>query len=303
MPFPTDTITKADVQVFEPTIWGQKINDIYRNKINLAKFFTDRSDEVSGGGDTIKTPGLSAMTAYTKTNGSAVTLSSPTETAINLVVNTWKHVAFSIEDLEAAQVKKSYNMQSRYASNAAYTMAKQLEVAIAALFPSFTTNVVGLVAGTANMSQVDINSALATATVLGMDLEEAAFIMHPNTFYRQVQALAIYNSAINSPTADPATKAPIAMLWGQPVIVSVDVPVTGAGNARCNLFAVPDAIHFATAALPTRNNSVVGTSNVRVTSSYVPEYQAEVVVADLAYGVVLNRQDAAILMYSHQTNV
>lgn len=302
MAFPTDTITKADVQVFEPTIWGQKINDIYRTKINLANFFTDRSDEVSGGGDTIKTPGLSAMTAYTKTNGATVTLSSPTETAINLVVNTWKHVAFAIEDLEAAQVKKSYNMQSRYASNAAYTIAKQLEMAIAALFPTFT-NTVGLVAGTANMSVVDINSALATAEILGMDMMEASFIMHPNTFYRQVQSLAIYNSAINSPTADPATKAPVAMLWGRPVITSVDVPVTGAGNARCNLFAIPDAIHFATAALPSRNGSVTGTSNVRVTSNYVAEYQAELVVADIAYGVVLNRQDAAILMYSHQTNV
>jgi hypothetical protein len=122
-------------------IWGDRINDFFKCKLIITDFFTDRSGELAAGGDTLHTPNLTEMSANTKTNAVAVTLNSPTETSIDLVINTWKEVSFAIEDREAAFVKQSYAIQERYAKNAGYTIAAVLETAVATLFSGFSQSV------------------------------------------------------------------------------------------------------------------------------------------------------------------
>jgi hypothetical protein len=53
-------------------IWGEKINEFFRAKLVAAPFFTDRSDEVSEGGDVLYTPSVTELTASAKTNATAV---------------------------------------------------------------------------------------------------------------------------------------------------------------------------------------------------------------------------------------
>lgn len=55
-------------------IWGEKINEFFRSKLVCANFFTDRSDEVRMGGDTLYTPSISELTATAKAYATAVTL-------------------------------------------------------------------------------------------------------------------------------------------------------------------------------------------------------------------------------------
>jgi hypothetical protein len=80
MAFPTGTETSTTLAVMIPQLWGAKINDFYRQKLKLAAFFTNRSDELAGGGDTVYTPGLTEMAANAKSNATQVTLNQPTET-------------------------------------------------------------------------------------------------------------------------------------------------------------------------------------------------------------------------------
>src|ERR1043166_6060354 len=122
-------------------VWGEKVNDFYRAELKVASFFTNRSDELAEGGDTLYTPNLSEMSANSKSNASAVTLNSPTETKQTLQVNNWYEVSFVIEDREAAQVKRSYTLQQRYMKNAAFTAAKKLEDAVCTLFSGFSVAV------------------------------------------------------------------------------------------------------------------------------------------------------------------
>jgi hypothetical protein len=68
----SDTTLAAQI----PEIWGKMINNFYQEELVMARFFTDRSDELSDGGDTIYTPNITEMTAYSKTNGSQVTLNA-----------------------------------------------------------------------------------------------------------------------------------------------------------------------------------------------------------------------------------
>src|ERR1700710_760363 len=114
MAFPTGTETSTTLAVMIPQLWGTKVNDFYRQKLKLAAFFTNRSDELADGGDTVYTPNITEMAATAKSNATQVTLNQPTETKQTLAVSNWFEVSFAIEDKEASQVLNSYGIQQRY---------------------------------------------------------------------------------------------------------------------------------------------------------------------------------------------
>lgn len=295
MAFPTGTFTGAsgDLDVYIPEVWGSKINDFAKDMLHLAKFATNRSDELSGGGDTIYTPGLTEMSANSKTNGAAVTLNSPTETAVTLTVSNWYEVSFAIEDKEVALYKKSYYVQENYAKNAAFTTAAVLEDALFALFASFT-NTTG--ASTSAVVDSDIRKAIGlveAATKEEADNGNFAFFFETKVFWNQIAGITTYQLNTNTPTADPLMKRPAAMLYGIPVYLSSRVPYVSGTTGRTNALAHRDAIHWATAPLPGQNMDML-----RVQSNYIPDYLSTLTTADLLYGVVMNRATYGVLMYS-----
>lgn len=286
-----------------PEIWGKMINDFYKEELIMAGFFTDRSEELVDGGDTIYTPNITEMSANVKSNGSQVTLNANTDSNVTLTVNTWYECSFLIEDREAAQIKRSWNLVEKYTKNAAFTIASVLESAIAALFLGFS-NTVG--ASDANIQDSDILNAIATleTNVKGnLYNGDVAFFFHPYTFWRQVQALDKFALAQNSPVNDPTGKRPQYTLYGLPIYVSVSVPNVSGSDGRANVLAHKDAIHFATLALGSGGSlgSYVGAMGVRTQASYELDYVGTLVVNDIAYGVVENRDDSAVLIYSHAT--
>lgn len=268
----------------------------------MASFFVDRSEELSDGGDTIHTPNLSALSTNAKTTNSQVTLSSPTYTDVDLVVSTWKEASFVIEDREMAQLKKSYYLQTKIAEGAAYEVAQDLDTAIAALFDGFSTS---LGATGTNLADSNLLAAIATlenAGVPGIYTGDVAWILHPNTFYRQIGNIDKMTLWQNTNSEQPRTKQPTRMLYGIPVIVTPAVPNKGGANGRVNALAHKDAIHWARLSMPTKaEKGFVGSEGVRVQQSYVHEYLGDLVTVDLCYGVIENRDEAAVELLSHAT--
>lgn len=298
------TGASGDLDVMIPEVWGQKMNDFFREDLVLGSFFTDRSDELAGGGDTVHTPNITEMSANAKSNGSEVTLNSPTETDVDLVVNTWAEVSFLIEDREAAQVKKSWNIQNTYARNAAYTCASEIEDAIAALFAGFSSTVG---ASTTSVADSEIRIAIATlraANIPGVksNSSEVAFFMHPNTIWRQVMALDKFALVQNTLGADPVLKGAVGYLYGIPVIESTNLVHVASTNGRYNALAHKDAIHWARLTLPSTPNSFTGDMGVRMQTNYIPEYLGFLTTADVVYGVIENRDSAGVAILSHATN-
>jgi hypothetical protein len=298
----------GDLTVDIPLVWGQTINDYFRYDLKLAAFFIDRSEELADGAAAVYTPNLSALSTNTKAVNSQVTLSSPTYTNVTLTVSTWKEASFVIEDREAAQVKKSYYIQDKIAKGGAWEVAQDLEDAIAALFESITTNVVGL--GTANMADSSLLAAIAILETAGVPVYggDTAWIFHPNTFYRQVGSVDKLTLWQNTKSEEPRTKAPTPVLYGIPVIVSPAVPVStgavGDNGSRINLLAHKDTFHWARLSMPVKaEKGMVGSEGVRVQQSYVHEYLGDLVTIDLCYGVVENRDDSAVKMRSHSVAV
>jgi len=301
MAYPTDTFTAADLTEYIPNVWGNRINDFYKEVLVMADFFTNRSEELVGGGDVLYTPSMTEMSATEKTNGAAVTLVSPTETKVTLTVDQWYEVSFSIEDQEAAGFKSSYAIQEGYAKNAGYTIGNQLEGVISALFAGFSQTVG---ASTSNLADSEIRQAIAyldVAKVPGMYAGEVAFFVHPNTFWRQIQDIDKFSLAVNSPVNDPTAKRPMASLYGIPVYISANLSSTD--GSRHNALAAKDAIHWATLplGLNSKSGGVVGKHGIRTQSNYVPQYLSTLTTVDIIYGVIENRDTSGVWMKSHLT--
>jgi len=290
--FPTDTVTAADVTELIPKLWGEKINDFFKSKLVMGSFFTDRSSELANGGSALYTPNITEMTANAKSNGSAVVLSSPTETKITLTVDQWYHVAFNIEDKEAAQFKQSYYVQKVYAENAGYTVAKVLEVAIATLFASFSQSVG---ASTTTIVDSDIRKGLGLLAAGNVDLDKVAFFFDEAVAWNQLMGLDRFTLVDNNPSANVETKGMIGKLYGRPVYTSNNITYVSSTTGRNNAIAHPDAIHFATSPLGVSSKGgMVGSGGIRVQSNYIPEYLSTLTTADILYGVVENRDAAGI---------
>lgn len=182
-------------------------------------------------------------------------------------------------------------MQERYAKDAGYTLGHTLESAIAGLFSGFSQTVGS---SATSIADSDIRNAIATLENNCVDLDEVAFFLHPNTFWKGVQSIDKFSLAINSPVNDPTAKMPRASLYGIPVFTSTFIPVVLGG--RRNMLIHKDAIHWASASLPvmTYGKGMVGKFGVRVQSSYIPDYLSTLTTADLLYGVVENRDNAGV---------
>lgn len=291
-----ESSTTLDVMI--PAVWGERINDILRNKLILGNFFTNRSAELAGGGDTLHTPNLTEMSANSKSNGSAITLNNPTETKKDLAVDQWYEVSFMIEDKEAAQVKKSYYIQEKYASNAAYTVAQKLEVALASLFSGFANTVGGSVT---NVLDSDVRKAIGIYEAANNDPADGAFFFDTKVFWNQLQNIDKFSLAINSPVQDPVAKRPQAMLYGYPVWLSNNIQYISGSTGRANALASKDALHFATASLPSTGKSYTGSMGVRVQTNYIPDYLGFLTTADLVYGTLENRDVAGVYFKSNHS--
>lgn len=297
MAFPVNTETATSLAAFIPQVWGQRINDFYKAKLAAAPFFTDRSDEVQEGGDTLYTPNLTEMTANAKVNATTVTLNASTETKVSLVISQWYECSFAIEDAQAAQAKRSYVIMERYAKNAGYSIARKLDTAICALFSTFSTSVGS---STVNMADSDVRNAIAQLESVNVESEEAAFFVSPNVFWKQLQAIDKFSLAINAPVQDPVARDPKAFLYGRPVFVTTQIQFVSGTTGNYNAFAHPDAIHFATSPLGEGGSmgQMVGSDGIRVQSNYIAQYLSTLTSADILYGVVLNRNYAGVTMLS-----
>lgn len=275
------------------------INDFYRSKLVMASFFVDRSAELADGGSTLETPNLTEMAASAKSNATAVTLVSPTDTKITLTVNQWFECSFAVEDKEAAQWKKSYYTQEKYAQGAGFSVAKKLEVAIAELFDNFSQ-----IAGSSvlALADSDVRAAINYLVVANIDVtQDCAFFVAPAVFWKQLQAIDKFSLAINAPVNDPVGKHPQATLYGIPVYVSTNIQYISGDTGRANALAHKDAIHWATAPLGSGGSAgpaVTGRFGVRIQSNYIPEYLSTVTTADILYGVIENRDTSGVYIKS-----
>ena len=277
----------TDSAMLIPSQWSNKVNDFYRANLKAAAFFSDWSSEVADGGNIVYMPNITQMAAVAKSAATEVVLVDNTDSKVTLTINVHNHTAFLIEDAVASKIKGSYKAQEMYAKNAGYSVAATLEDAIMLLFNGFS-QVVG--SSATALADSDIRAAIAYLATAEVPEEERAFFLHPNVIWNQIQGIDRFSLVLNQGGNDPVLKGQTHTLYGIPVISTSRLTVT-AGH-RNGALAGKGAIAFACA----NAAGMSGPNKVRLQTDYILQHLGTLVVADLMFGVIENRDTSGVWM-------
>jgi len=168
--------------VYRPEVWQPKIDQLFKEKLYLTKFFSDYSDSVTEGGRTVLIPhdALYTATAVTTTTGD-IAGNLVTDTMTRLDIDKWYKASMIKADFQAAQIGKQYRIKELYAQNMAHAISKQLETDLIGLFTAANFSRV-VNASTAGLKASDLEAAIAIAESYNIPREEMAFILHPKAY-------------------------------------------------------------------------------------------------------------------------
>lgn len=299
----TNTYTAADLQYVIGEVWGPMVNDAFFAKTVFANWCLDLSDLLNGqGGDILNIADIytNTLTSAAKSAAAEVTLVSPATAQKQLAVDTHRHVAFVIEDLELANLTKSFKISEKLMAQAGKVVADDLEDSLAALWSGLSQGIGDT--GTV-IEDKEVRQAIEALEDNDTPMEDVAFFMHPTIFWHQIMNIARYYDASqagwqgNGPIlsgnfgAADRSRGLKGVLYGTPVFTSTNV--TGALQTYRNLLLHKDAFAFATK----------GDSRVRMQSEYKLENLGQLFVADSRYGVVENYDTHGVVLSGNTTDI
>lgn len=275
----------TDSAMLIPSKWTNKVNDFFRADLYAANFFEDWSSEVSDGGNVIYMPNITQMAASAKTAATEVVLVDNTDSKVTLTINVHTHCAFMIEDAVGSKIKSSYKAQSIYAANAGYSVAAALEDALLLLFNGFSQTVGSSAVALADS---DIRLAINYLDTANVPQRDRAFFLHPFVIWTHLQAIDRFALLTNTNGSDPVLKGEVRKLYGIPVISTPRLTVTT--GHRNGALAHKSALAFACA----NPSGMSGPNKVRLQTDYILQHLGTLVVADLMYGVIENRDTSGV---------
>jgi hypothetical protein len=131
------TVTTGDV--FIPEVWSKETQMATQATLVLSNLVKRFDEDVADGGDIIRVPKVSNLTAYSKTANTQVTLNAPTETDFTLTVNNHYESSFVVEDRLKAQAK--YRLLEEYSKKSGYAIAEKMDNTLAQLYSGLSQNV------------------------------------------------------------------------------------------------------------------------------------------------------------------
>lgn len=299
----TNTYTASDLQYVIGEVWGPMVNDAFFAKTVFANWCLDLSDLLAAqGGDILNIADIytNPLTSAAKSAAAEVTLVSPATAQVQLAVDTHRHVAFVIEDLELGNLTKSFKISEKLMAQAGKVVADDLEDSLAALWSGLSQSIGDT--GTV-VEDKEIRQAIEALEDNDTPMEDVAFFFHPTVFWHQVMNISKFYDAsiagwqntapVTSGNFGPADRSRglKGVLYGLPIHTSTNV--VGALQTYRNLLLHKDALVFATK----------GESRVRMQSEYKLENLGQLFVADARYGVKENYDTHAVLLNANTTDI
>ena len=281
----TNQITTTTADKFIPDVWVDEVRAFLRaslvlaDKVKMIPFEGKR-------GDTLHIPDVSEMTTTAKAANTAVTLQVFTETEFTLSINKWREASFVIEDIVAVQ--SLYDLRSEYTKSAGYGVAKNIDMALAGLSVSLTTNVIGsdgTTTFTASLSgnQTDIAEAGLRAVIERLDTANVpddggrCLWVHPAQKNVLLAISRFTEYQMIGAGGMPLRTGQFGEIFGIPVYVSTQPTVSG--TAHTNFLFHKNAI-----ALAIQNSP-------RVQAQYRLDFLGWLFVVDVIYGYGIYRQN------------
>lgn len=139
MPLGTNQQTITTGDVFLPEVWSRETQRAVESTLVLANLVKRFDDELTDGGDLLRVPLVSNLTANAKAANTQVTLNAPTETAFTMNINRHFEASYLVEDRLKAQSK--YNLLQQYSGKAGYAVGVRIDSDLAGLYSGFSQNV------------------------------------------------------------------------------------------------------------------------------------------------------------------
>lgn len=306
---PTAAFSAADVAASTPEIWGDYIQEPNFPKAVLANFFTDLSYLMEEEGDTLHVPDIytNVFTASTQsTQGNGVVDQSPAQVDVTLSVDTHSYVAWLFGDQTIKQLANKEKLNAAYAREAKNVLMVALEDALAALWSSLSTNVVGDT--TTTLSDAEIRDSINALDTLEYDLTETAFFFHPFVFWTQLGGIAKYYSQYSSNFnfirdgnfgPGDASRGLRGVLYDQPVYVTSRI-VSGLQTYR-NLFAHKSAFGYARQTPGVGGGMGMSVNGIRIQADYLLQNLGMLTVVDMMHGEAVLRETAAVVVNANST--
>jgi hypothetical protein len=132
MPLGTNDMTITSGDVFLPEIWSREVQRATESTLVLANLVKRFDAELTDGGDLLRVPQISNLTATAKAANTQVTLQAPVESQFTMNINRHFESSYLIEDRLKAQSK--YNLMQEYSEKAGYAIGSKIDADIAGLY-------------------------------------------------------------------------------------------------------------------------------------------------------------------------
>lgn len=290
-------ITTTEVGDSIPTIVAaEALGYLQANTVLAQLVARDWDDEVAQAGDTVSISFTGALTVNDKTANNTVTLQTPNDSAVSVVLSNHKEVSFLIEDI--AKWFSRPDLQSQYVEDALAVVAEEIDADIAGLYSGFSQTI----DATAGLGEDDFRESRRQLNSAKAPLGNRAAVLHEDAEFEMLGIERIVNRDYAESLGGVMADAFTGRAYGFDLFMDQKIQVAAA-QAK-NLF-----FHRNAMVLATRPMETVGTDfgvlqrtmnedgiGLRVTMSYNPDHLGVQVTIDVLYGVAELRDNHAVVV-------
>lgn len=242
--------TNLSAAVFIPELWLPEIQKARENNIVAAKRIFDVSGmgEVKSKGDVLHIPKISNLSASNKTSLSEVTISTSTETEVQLTIDSHKVVRYPVEDI--TRVQSAYDLMAQYSQKIGYALAKALDSSVLALYSGLSQTVGATASSDPGLAYTNIVRAFRFLDGADAPSGDRSIIVDSWGIedLRLIDKFVEYDSTGQGGNSNPKINGKFGSLMGTPVFVSENLQTSSVvgGTLSRGLVIHKEAFAYAT---------------------------------------------------------
>lgn len=298
----SNVIRKADVAYRIPETWANRVLGYLPQYTNLIRTVNNdfSQDEIARYGDTVNIQKRGTLSANSKGAGDDVTRQRPTETEVEVSLDSHYEVTFAAEDVARALSKTT--VLDGYIEDAAKVLAEKVEDSLAALYASAGDTVTGVTSSNVVTKFTEARRKLITAKV---PQNEPMFAYMSEYAVEDLLNDDILKDASKIGQSRPLIEGAIGRMRSFDVFESQVVNTSGSPSTYHNMFYTKDSMALVTRPLPQDAEEFGGAKqavvtdpqtgfSMRVTMSYNANALAPQITLDCIWGVSVLRSEHLI---------
>lgn len=241
-----------------PEIWSDLVIKFREKNLVMRSLVTDRSSDLSDGGDIVHFPVTASMTATAYTDGKRLTdnLAANTTGVVDLTVDQFYFAPVMVQWTTNALSK--YNIKADRMAAAGIAIATKVDSTLLALETNLTATDINSPAGTDQTGDLTLAHILSAYTTLnGNDVPagDRAWVFHPTAYSELLGLSGNYFISADFRSGVPLETGRIGMILGSPVYQSTNVATLSSGSpaetAYANMYFHKEAFGIAMVERPT----------------------------------------------------